>query len=334
MLVLVLGLPVPRVRGLLSRTVGTLAAAGIDADIYEADSLVRLAAHVASTTKSHTLMLVTLATHDWVQAIGAAGVPFAYLHTDPLPFVLEHDNQLDAARSAMMRLSSFSGLQAAPNCVRIDASNPAAEEQLLAFLSTRLERPVPFTGGTTEPGEPSTDETEGRPAGELDATVSAALRGFDSLNEGIPPRSVLVSRLLFSDAAREGAPVDRAIDATGRPRVLFYGPYAFLPAGIWRARIVVAVSEQLVGRSFGVEIAAGGGNATLAQSAFNIEIAGRRDMVVEFKHDDFALPIEVRFSSVTGIFDGTVSLGYVEFSRAEPDTQSLASPLVEVAAEA
>jgi hypothetical protein len=331
MLILVLGLPVPRVRELLSRTVVRLAAAGIDADVCEADSLVGLAAHAISTTKSHTLVLVTYANHDWVRAIQAAGVPFAYVHTDPLPFVFEHEQQLDATRSAMMRMSSFVGLQAGPNCVRLDASDPAAGEQLLAFLSQRLDRQLPCTPDEGESQGPSADESQEGATGELEATIRAALRSFDSLKEGIAPRSVLVSRLLFSDSARDGAPVDRAIDATGRPRVLFYGPYAFLPAGIWRARIVVAVSEQLVGRSFGIEIAAGYGNATLAESAFNIEIAGRRDMVVEFKHEDFALPIEVRFSSLSGIFDGTVSLGYAEFSRAEPDTQSLASPLVEAA---
>ncbi|MGA0596479.1 hypothetical protein ACO2SS_15570 [Enterovirga sp. CN4-39] len=329
MLVVVLGLPVPQVRNMLHDVAAALTSAGTPTDVVEVDDLVGVAAHAISTQATHSLVLVAYAAQDWARVLERSGAAFAYLHADPMAFVAGHESLLDGTRTVMMRLASFVEPQASGICQTIDAAAPQATEELLKFVGSRLGLRDLSLGSVRPESEISGREGQSEQNRELDATVRAVLRSFDGLREGVRPRSVLTSRLLFHDATRDGAAVDRAIDATGRARILFYGPYAYLPRGIWRARTVVAFAEQLVGQTFGIEITAGFGTNTLAQATFNIEVPGRRDMVVEFKHEDASAPVEVRFSSQRGVFDGTLSLGYVEFSVAEPDTQPIVAPLVE-----
>jgi hypothetical protein len=120
--------------------------------------------------------------------------------------------------------------------------------------------------------------------------------------------------MLFNDSTKGGKPIEGPIDATGRPQILFFGPYVHLPSGVWRARTVVAFSEQLVGQSFRIEIVSGREASTIADRSFPIDAPGRHDLIVDFENDDYSTPLEVRLSSERGVFDGSLSLGYVEFS--------------------
>jgi hypothetical protein len=317
MLVVVLGLPVPRVLKMLSEVAAIVGAANGPVEVVEAADLAGLTRHAASARAAHIIALVTQADRDWVVVLAACNVPFAYVHADPMPFVLAHESSLDGARAALMKLASFVEPQANPRCLTIDAAAPGAAEALLRMVAGRLGMDPPFPGMAPAVGGNDTSEPLSTLDGELDATVRAVLRSFAGLGRGERPQSILTSRLLFLDATRGAIPVSGPIDATGRPGVLFYGPRTCLPRGKWRARAVVAFSQHLVGHTFGIEVTTGGGSTRLGEAAFSIDAPGRHDMMIPFENPDPDAPIELRLSSKRGVFDGTLSLGYVEFAAIE-----------------
>ncbi|MBM0203765.1 hypothetical protein JNW90_12065 [Micromonospora sp. STR1s_5] len=324
MIFLVVGLPVRRVRRTIDSVVSALAAAGVEADIVEADDLSQFAAHAISSRAAPSIVWVRHVGHDWARVLSTSNVPFAYLHTHPVRALADQDDLLVAARDAIMRLVSFIELRDNPNCLSLNIDDSTAVQHLVDAVADRFGTP-----NSLPPQEKGLLETEidlSTFGGEVGATARAALRGFEPLSAGNSPKSILISRLMFSDATRGGIPVHLPIDVTGRPRILFYGPFIHLPRGVWRARIVASFSEQLVGQTFELDVVAGMTGERLAHTTFTLEVPSRRDMLLEFRHQDYTAVLQVRLSSQRGVFDGAVSLGYVEFTVAEPDTDTTLAP--------
>lgn len=152
--------------------------------------------------------------------------------------------------------------------------------------------------------------------------VEAALAGLDGALSGASVDRIVVTRHFFR-ADPDGRPSVDALDATGRNRLLVFGPFVALPAGDWTARCAYSFSDGIVGTPMSVDVIHFvGGMRELARTSFVVTSPGRLDVNVRFVHDEPSASIEVRLFCDRAIFDGTISFGFVEFSRnaAEPDT--------------
>lgn len=154
---------------------------------------------------------------------------------------------------------------------------------------------------------------------ELDLEERRAVHGaLDGLNHALVDGSydkVVAARRFFTADVTGAAPLE-PIDATGRNRLLIYGPFLALPAGDWTARCVYSFSEGLVGTPMTVDVIHfSGALVELARTSFAVTAPGRLDVNVRFQHVEPSAVLEVRLFSDRAIFDGTISLGFVEFSR-------------------
>lgn len=146
------------------------------------------------------------------------------------------------------------------------------------------------------------------------AVVGAADGLSAALSDGRYERLV-TTRRFFTETATGGAPLE-PIDATGRNRLLIYGPFVSLPAGDWTARCVYSFSPGLIGTPMTVDVIHFvGGFTELARTSFVVTSAGRFDVDVRFVLTEPSAVLEIRLFSDKAIFDGTISLGYVEFRR-------------------
>jgi hypothetical protein len=89
-------------------------------------------------------------------------------------------------------------------------------------------------------------------------------------------------------------------DVTGQVRLLAHGPFITLPAGAWRAEVMVDACEQAARRSYLVEFGAG---ETLSQRSFAPLRPGKNVLPVEHH---FVAPgaAEIRFWIARAAFDG------------------------------
>lgn len=147
------------------------------------------------------------------------------------------------------------------------------------------------------------------------ATLSLGLAGLeDVLVTGRYDRLV-AGRQLFKIEATGQPPVE-PVDATGRSGLLIYGPHIALPMGDWTARCILSFSRELIGSQFSVDVVYYRGRLhDLARTSFAVTSAGRLDVNVRFLHADPTAQLEVRLFSDRAVFDGSVSLGSVEFRR-------------------
>lgn len=143
--------------------------------------------------------------------------------------------------------------------------------------------------------------------------------GFDPLAERRPMSRIVVMREFFYMMADERTVNARVVDATGRPRCLFWGPYLALPAGWWTLRLVIGFAGELVGRPFMADIAGtdADGIDQIASTEFVVENAGRREIILPFHVPSPTTRLEFRLYSQKAVFDGRVALGYAELTRSE-----------------
>lgn len=107
-------------------------------------------------------------------------------------------------------------------------------------------------------------------------------------------------------------------DLTGRPKFLVSGPYLWMPAGAWTARIRFAVDEEASGRRFRFDW---GGMAEWTEQYFTPDHSGLYEM--ELTHT-FPNPeaCEVRFLITEGCFTGRADFHGVTITRAVPTSEA------------
>jgi hypothetical protein len=115
----------------------------------------------------------------------------------------------------------------------------------------------------------------------------------------------------FLSGDRPDTPASLVADLTGGARILYYGPYFCLPAGSWRARMIVGFSAAALGTPFSVEVF---GGRLLAHATMVPESKGVFHGLFGFTHDDARQPLEVRIRTDRGAIEGRVAFGNVEFS--------------------
>ncbi|WP_349685094.1 hypothetical protein [Brevundimonas aurifodinae] len=90
------------------------------------------------------------------------------------------------------------------------------------------------------------------------------------------------------------------LDVTGRPRILVYGPYLALPAGVWRAKVRFAVDEQACKREFRIDW---GTPADFQSTSVSPNAPGVYEIELEHVWPDSAMA-EIRLWIMEGAFDG------------------------------
>jgi hypothetical protein len=179
---------------------------------------------------------------------------------------------------------------------------------------------------SSEIGDGTAAASLSEPDREDEAAVAAALDGLSMALSDSRYDRLVATRRFFTETVTGGAPLE-PIDATGRNRLLIYGPFLSLPAGDWTARCVYSFSSGLIGTPMTVDVIHFvGGFTELARTSFMVTSAGRFDVDVRFAHTEPSAVLEIRLFSEKAIFDGTISLGYVEFRRSD-DGQSASEPI-------
>jgi hypothetical protein len=146
-------------------------------------------------------------------------------------------------------------------------------------------------------------------ASEGQALITGALSTYNGfLENGVLGKSIWERGLfLIGDAPAESA--IRAIDITGRPRCLLYGPYIALPAGSWEAKVVLGFSKEAAGSDFKVEVFA---DAPIAQTRVRPTgeevIEASLEFVIEAGSEQI---IQIRVFNERSAFDGRLGLGNV-----------------------
>jgi hypothetical protein len=104
------------------------------------------------------------------------------------------------------------------------------------------------------------------------------------------------------------------IDVTGPPRILFFGPFRWLDAGVWRAEIYVHVCAQAARRSYLVEFGSG---QDLSLVRFGPLTPGLNRIAVEHPFESPATA-EIRFWVARAAFHGDLCLLGVTLEAATP----------------
>ncbi len=175
---------------------------------------------------------------------------------------------------------------------------------------------------------------------DLESSLQACVAGYEGLEETrarflakeISMIGGVLAPLLQMSFRREAEPIvwpteaflsgDRpdtaaslVVDLTGGARILYYGPYFYLPVGTWRLRMTVGFSAGVRRTPFSVEVFAGAGEQLLAIATMVPEAKGIYHASFSFIHEDVAKPVEVRLRTDRGAIEGRLALGRVEFSR-------------------
>jgi hypothetical protein len=177
---------------------------------------------------------------------------------------------------------------------------------------------------------------DGHPTANLESALLARVPGYAPLGEsGLSAKDVtmvggVLSPLLQMSFRDTGGPVVWPVEAffsgdkpdtpaslvaelTGAARILYYGPYLYLPPGSWRVRMTVGFSAEARSMPFSVEVYAA--ERLLAIATMSPEGHGVYHANFGFVHDTPLHHIELRLRTDRGAIEGRVALGNVEFTR-------------------
>ena len=120
---------------------------------------------------------------------------------------------------------------------------------------------------------------------------------------------------LFLDWDRPGTLLAGPIDLIGPARFIICGPYLHLPIGAWVARVVVEIHANHSGNRLGVDVFSG---TILRGITADLPKSGIFEFSLPFRIEDPFLPAELRFQTLAGAIEGTLTLRHVSFQRSEP----------------
>lgn len=101
------------------------------------------------------------------------------------------------------------------------------------------------------------------------------------------------------------------IDLTGRPRIVFYGPYIVVPAGRWKVTMRIGFCHQAARRQYRADW---GGQHVYASHHFKPEKDGLFELEMEHEWTEPA-PCEMRLLVMEGVFDGQLLFYGAHVSR-------------------
>lgn len=103
------------------------------------------------------------------------------------------------------------------------------------------------------------------------------------------------------------------VDLTGGARVIYYGPYLFLPPGEWQARLVVAFSAEAKGIPFRLILMAK--DRPIARVTFRPQDGGAFEATFTLRHVNPDHYLEIHLMIDEGTIEGHVALGQLVFTR-------------------
>lgn len=108
------------------------------------------------------------------------------------------------------------------------------------------------------------------------------------------------------------------LDATGKPRFIFHGPYISMPAGTWTIEANLDFEAPLCDKAFTLHW---GGMTEFSRLDFRPEKAGTYRLVMDWTWDQPA-PCEFRLIGAEGIFDGHITLSDMKLTRTGPSASA------------
>lgn len=136
-------------------------------------------------------------------------------------------------------------------------------------------------------------------------TLDEVISGYDALFEGRRATFHWPSSFFVSGSAPYG-PILGPIDMTGPARCLAFGPQLHMPMGRWVVHAFFAVAENLSGNVLKADVVANG--EVVAEATGNMPIAGRFTFTIEFENASTMLPVDLRFTMMTGAIEGVFEL--------------------------
>ena len=144
------------------------------------------------------------------------------------------------------------------------------------------------------------------------ATIGGVLSPLLQLSFRDVPGPIVWPVEAFFSGDKPNTPAPPVAELTGGARILYYGPYFYLPPGAWKIRLMVGFSVDARSLPFSVEVCAG--EHVLAIATMKGE-HGVYHATFGFVHDDPLQAVEVRVRTDRGAIEGRLALGNVEFTR-------------------
>ena len=242
---------------------------------------------------------------------------------------------VDALRMETAAAASFAELRGHPRLMILHRFTQSPAAAVIDAVLDHLELDLPpgprsalhrrMTGGEDEDAS-------------LEAALKACVAGYAPLGEpqaALDAKQVAMAgdvlspllQMCFRDSAgpvawpieaffsgdRPNTPAAMVADLTGGARILYYGPYFYLPAGVWKVRMMVGFSAGARSMPFSAEVYAG--ERLLAIATMTPENKGVYHATFRFTHDLVDTPVEVRLRTDRGAIEGRIALGRVEFTR-------------------
>jgi hypothetical protein len=141
-------------------------------------------------------------------------------------------------------------------------------------------------------------------------TIAAVTGGLYAslIGEGSSP--IIWPREVLSWGGHPGKAPPTFIDIAGPNRVLYHGPYFYLPRGRYVMQAHVGFSVDSVDHPFAIELH---GVGCIASTLFKPPGSGWYHVQIEFTHKAATERVEVHFTSMRGAIRGRVAMHNVAF---------------------
>jgi hypothetical protein len=125
---------------------------------------------------------------------------------------------------------------------------------------------------------------------------------------------VVWARTVFLAGDSPGSVAPQITDLTGSARILYYGPYLYLPPGSWNVRISFRVSASVNDTPFRITVWCD--NEPIAKAWFRPSGGGVYEGSFGMRHVAPDQSIEIHFMNDEGVIEGHVSFGEMTFTLA------------------
>ena len=142
--------------------------------------------------------------------------------------------------------------------------------------------------------------------------ITRLARDYDVILEKTTMKKASWPRPAFLLYDPLGAVMDGPLQLVGPARLLSFGPYLHLPAGIWTLQVAIEVRDCFSDNRLGIDIASG---KVLAAISTTLPAAGVYACQMQIRVTDPMTPIEMRMSLLTGAIEGELLLHSATFTR-------------------
>lgn len=106
--------------------------------------------------------------------------------------------------------------------------------------------------------------------------------------------------------------LSQPVEMLGPARCLVYGPYLYLPIGLWELSVVLDVDENFSGNSIDVDVFHG---VALRMETFKLPASGRMALIIKFSVTESREPVQVRVIQREGAIEGKLFIGDIQIRQ-------------------